>query len=129
MPRSAAALLALSLCLLAACGRPTTLVEKSYFASNDYWVVIVNRSALKDSGELAPVAREMCKGKEACLVGMWFDARQAPNFVPVDAQQRRDQIFAYGWREVTKVEYLQWNCAVFPERTKTDECMPVALNR
>lgn len=136
MPRSAAvpalprlALLSLLFLFLSGCGKPAGLVEKSYFAGNNYWVAIINRPLLKDSGELPPIAREMCKDKEICLVGMWFDARQAPNLVPPTSQQQRDQIFIYGWRDATKTESMSWNCAVFPERDRTHECSPVSLNR
>ncbi|MFO1185145.1 MAG: hypothetical protein U1E56_10200 [Bauldia sp.] len=128
MPRAAALLAVASAAFLAACGKPAEIVEKSYFAGNDYWVVIVNRSALKNPAELTPIARRLCQEKEACLVGMWFDAKKAPNFLPVNAEQRREQIYIYGWREATKAEIANWNCEVFPNRPAND-CMTVSLNR
>ena len=122
------ALLVVAALPLAACGS-AKLVERTYYAGSDFWVAIINQSALKDPNDLVPIGRDLCKDREICLVGMWNDANRAPNMVPPTAQQQRDEIFVYGWRAATKAESTLWNCEVFPGQRKTTNCIPVSLAR
>jgi len=121
--------LALLSATVAGCAKKPSLVDQSYFAGKDYWVVIINKDLMKDSGDLVPIARDICKEKDICVVGMWLDKTKAPNLVPMTPQQTRDQIFVYGWRAETKRESLGWNCRLYPAHQAAGDCIAVPLNQ
>ncbi|MFO1184994.1 MAG: hypothetical protein U1E56_09430 [Bauldia sp.] len=116
----------LAVLALAGCSKqPSGPLLQSYSAGEGFWVLIVDEKAIKHPDDLTEIARAKCKSEEVCHAGIWFDAKDAPNLMPISPAQVRAEAFAYG-KNVDK-EIMWWDCRRYPSQVDKD-CIPFPRN-